>query len=326
MTSAGTVRTPRAAVGTAALIALLALPPAPPALAGAFTDVVVFGDSLSDPGNHFVAFGTVSTPPFQPIPEGAYAIGGHRFSNGATWAEQLATALGRPTGGKPALRAPGVFTNYAVGGARARPAAPAFPHFDLGTQVNLFLADAAGRVSATELIVIWIGTNDLRDALEALADDPSGTASGAILRAAIAAVADSVQALWQAGARVFLVPDAPNPAHTPAVRALGAAVQGAATLLTALYNGQLRVALAALEALPGTRIVRLDVNALFADVLAAPQAAGLVNVTDPCLRFGVTGGAICATPNRFLFWDALHPTRTGHALVAAAALQALLAR
>ncbi len=100
---------------------------APSASAGDFPRVVVFGDSLSDPDNHFIAFGTTSLQPFAPIPDASYAIGGHHFSDGATWAEQLTQNLQLPTSGSPALRAPGVFTNYAVGEpghALAHPCSP----------------------------------------------------------------------------------------------------------------------------------------------------------------------------------------------------------
>jgi len=51
--------------------------------------LVFFGDSLSDPGNHYIAFGQVSRPPYQPVPIYPYAFGGHHFSNGDTWAEDL---------------------------------------------------------------------------------------------------------------------------------------------------------------------------------------------------------------------------------------------
>ena len=64
--------------------------------------------------------------PYQPVPIYPYAMGGHHFSNGPTWAEDLTDELDTPVSGKPALREPGVFTNYAVGRARARPAAPVF--------------------------------------------------------------------------------------------------------------------------------------------------------------------------------------------------------
>jgi len=310
VTKSTKVRTWRQAL---VLLALLSLPLVPPAFASDFAQIVFFGDSLSDPGNHFIAFGTTAHQPFAPIPDDSYAIGGHHFSNGATWAEQLAQALHIPRSGSPALRAPGVFTNYAVGRARARPDAPVFRFYDLSTQVGLFLSDFGGHASPDNLYVIWIGGNDLRDALETLPSDPSS-----IIGAAVAAVAANIQALWLAGARTFLIPDVPNPANTPAVRALGPVAQFAATQLTDAHNGALHLALNALQAaLPGIHLIRLDVNALFGDLPSE------LNTEDSCLTFGVIGGAICARPKGYVFWDGVHPTTTGHAIIAEAALEVL---
>ena len=67
-----------------------------------------FGDSLSDAGNHFEEFREVSKAPFEPVPSFSYAIGGHHFSNGDTWIEQLTKRLGKATSGHPASRSPGV--------------------------------------------------------------------------------------------------------------------------------------------------------------------------------------------------------------------------
>src|SRR5262249_19171144 len=147
------------------LFALLSLSNVPGAFAQDITKLVFFGDSLSDPGNYFVAFGTIAQQPFGPIPDAPYAIGGHHFTNGATWAEQLARDLHLPTSGSPALRTPGVFTNYAVGRARARARAPVFPQYDLSTQVGVFLSDFGGRAPSDSVYVVWIGANDLDDAL-----------------------------------------------------------------------------------------------------------------------------------------------------------------
>ena len=64
-----------------------------------FSGIVVFGTSLSDPGNAFALVGDQSTPPdfmLNPllIPSAPYARGGHHFSNGATWVEQFARSVG----------------------------------------------------------------------------------------------------------------------------------------------------------------------------------------------------------------------------------------
>ncbi len=306
-----------------ALLVLASLVFAPAAFAGDVAGLVYFGDSLSDPGNYFIAFRTVSRPPFEPIPDAPYAIGGFHFSNGATWAEQLARELRRPVSGEPALAVPGVFTNYAVGRARARAGAPVFPDYDLHAQVNRFLADFGGHAAPENVYAIWIGANDLDDALNALATDPTGATSVGIIQEAIGAVAGSIQTLWVAGARTVLVPNLPDLAITPAVRALGPAAQAVASQLTTAYNDGLEQALQGLQALPQIRLVRLDVPTLLADVLADPAAFGLTDVVDSCLAFGVVRGAVCERPDRYLFWDGIHPTRAGHHIIARAALHVL---
>ena len=70
--------------------------------------LVIFGDSLSDPGNFFIAFGETSQPPFSPVPDAPYDIGpGHHFTDGKTWVERLAVQLDAPFSGLPALARPG---------------------------------------------------------------------------------------------------------------------------------------------------------------------------------------------------------------------------
>ena len=286
--------------------------------------IVFFGDSLTDPGNHYIAFGQVTRPPYQPVPIYPYAMGGHHFSNGPTWAEDLTDELDTPVSGEPALREPGVFTNYAVGRARARPGAPVFADFDLGTQVGAFLSDFDGQAPSNRTYVIWIGANDLFDALEALQVDSTGTASMQIIQQAIGATAESVQLLWAAGAREFLVLNLADPALTPYVRSLGPAAQGASTQLTAAYNGALAQVLASLGALPQIQVRQFDVDAFLHTVAASPGRYGLRDVQHSCLAFGVATNAVCAEPDRYLFWDGIHPTRAGHFLIASALLRANL--
>jgi phospholipase/lecithinase/hemolysin len=285
---------------------------------------VFFGDSLSDPGNHYIAFGEVSVAPYQPVPIYPYAIGGHHFSNGDTWAEDLANEMGRPASGRPALREPGTFTNYAVGRARSRPDAPVFPQFDLGTQVTKFLSDFNGQAPSDRVYVIWIGANDLFDALEALQVDPSGATSQLIIQQALGAMSMNIQVLWAAGARHFLVLNLPDPALTPYVRSLGPVAQGAATQLTDAYNTALAQVLGELGGLPQAQIQQFDLNAFLHQVVSSAGRYGLLDVQDSCLTFGVTTNAVCADPDRYLFWDGIHPTRVGHVLISFAIVRALL--
>jgi outer membrane lipase/esterase len=281
----------------------------------AFDSVVVFGDSLSDPGNVFALTGQYSVRPFVPIPSAPYVIGGLHFTNGETWVERLSRRLGSASGAGPALRAPTVYSNYAFGGARARPGAPSASP-DLGAQVAMYFGDHGAAADPEALHVVWFGANDVRDALEALAVDASGATSAGILQAAINSIATNAVALWSAGARTLLVPNVPNLALTPAIAAQPAPVRGAAAQLSTLYNAGLAQALQGLQALPGLRVVRLDVHALLNGVVATPSAYGLANAVEPCLRFGVYVGAICTEPQHYVFWDAIHPTAAVHRILA----------
>lgn len=309
---------------SALLVAILfVVAPGPRIAAHQDWRLVFFGDSLSDSGNHFIAFHEISQLPFEPVPDAPYAVGGLHFSNGATWAEQLAGMLHSPKSGLPALLAGGEFTNYAVGRARARPGAPVFPDFDLATQTARFRGDFHGVAPPEATYAIWIGANDLSDALRALAIDPTGATSQAILGEALGSVATSIQSLWLSGARTFLVPNLTNLALTPAVRAAGPTAVAGATFLTNGYNTGLNQALAGLSGLPNIRFVRLDVNALLTAIANDPAAFGMTNAEDACLTFGVLSDPFCQTPNRYLFWDGAHPTKAGHSLVADAAARAL---
>ena len=274
--------------------------------------LVVFGDSLSDPGNAFVLTLDVSFPPFELIPSAPYARGGLHFSNGPTWVEQLGHQLRRGYSTGPALLAPRIFSNYAVGAARARQEGNA----PLATQVGWFLRDSGGAAPRDALYVVYIGSNDVRDALTALATDPSGAASGAILNAAIVALKDNILTLYGVGARHFLIPNAPNLALLPAVRLQSPQAQGAAQLLSTNFNLGLTQLLNELEKSVPIKFTRLDVFSLLTEVVAAPSSFGFTDVEHSCITPATLRGAYCASPDTYLFWDGIHPTRNGHAVLA----------
>jgi outer membrane lipase/esterase len=305
-------------VALAAAVFML-VSPAPELSATHSLRLVFFGDSLSDSGNHFIAFRDISTRPFELVPDAPYAVGGLHFSNGPTWAEQLSFMLRTPASGLPSLLGSNAFTNYAVGRARARAQAPVFPHFDLATQVARYRGDFPAGAPANAVHILWIGSNDLSDALTASASDPSGATSIAIIKAALGSVAAGIQGLWQGGARDFLIVNLPDLALTPAVRAAGPQAQAAATLFTNAFNGGLVQVMNAAGALPGIRLHGLDANGVLTSIVDDPAAAGLTNVEDACLAFGVVQHPFCRTPNDYLFWDGIHPTKAGHTLLAQAA-------
>ena len=285
--------------------------------------LVVFGDSLSDPGNYFAVYHQVSLQPYEPIPDAPYAAGGHHYSNGATWVERLGRGLHAGESAGPAMDDPEESSNYAFGRARARAGAATFPYYGLTTQVGLFLSRTRNHAPSDALYVIWIGANDLKDALGSLAVDPSFATAAGILQQAVGTTAANIQALWAAGARRFLIVDMPNLGLAPYIIGLGPMAQYVAGQLTNAYNGGLWQAEGALGVLPGIQIRRVDVNAAFDAASANPASTTIRDFDTPCLQFGVVVQAVCAHPEQYLFWDGMHPTVAGHRLIAAAAYAAL---
>ena len=297
-------------------LALLLAAPHAAAAQSRFSGIVVFGTSLSDPGNAFVLVGDASTPPdfmLDPflIPSAPYATGGHHFSNGATWVEQFGRSVGLAGSVRPALATtdPAV-TNYAVGGARAYNDGV---NFNLTLQVDAFLQRSGGIASSDALYAIEMGGNDIRDAFQVYARGDDG---GPILQSALVSIAGNIQRLYVAGAREFLVWAAPNIALTPAIRTLGPAAGQLATAVTQAFNGGLTQALGQLAVgLPGFRFARLDAYQILKAIVADPAAFDLTNVTTACVTPNIAPFT-CKPADEFLFWDGIHPTKAGHAILA----------
>lgn len=286
-----------------------------------YSDMVVFGDSLSDPGNVFVLTGQVSVRPYAEgnVPSAPYPIGqGKTFSNGPNWSQLVAKTLGLNAGTGPALRNQ-TFTNYAFGGARA--SSTAGGPFDMTSQVAQYLADN-GAADPDALYAVWFGGNDVRDALFAYFGGGPDAAL-AVITAAVSNYATNMGILIAAGARDFVVPNAPNVGVVPSVTAFGPEASGLATLLSFAFNQGLSDVLDLFDGVPGINITRVDMFALTTDMVGNPSAYGFVNAEDACLIPVVYDGAICKSPDGYLFWDGIHPTRTGHELLADTVLSVL---
>jgi phospholipase/lecithinase/hemolysin len=298
-------------------ICILAVTCLLPTAATADTDydrLVVFGDSLSDPGNAFVLTGMALKPPYTAlIPEHPYARGGHRLSDGSTWIERMAKKMKLRKSAGPALRVPGKFSNYAVDRTRACSESPSPSHLDLSSQVGMFLTQFAAAPDSA-LYVVFAGSNDVRDALV------NPEIGESILGCALLSLADNIQALIAAGARTFLVPNVPNLGLVPAVALQGPEAQQAATEVSFFFNLQLEGILADIETAYGglVRFYRLDTFELLTQIsVEHPE----LNVTDPCID--VFSGTVCKNTKKYLFWDGIHPTRTGHKLIAEEAASVL---
>ena len=307
--------------------------PHPTAAQPRFDSLVVFGTSLSDPGNAFALRGGTNTPPdydVDPflIPSAPYARGGHHFSDGATWVEQFARSLGLAASAKPALANESKkAANYAVGGARAIDTATGF---DLADQTGAFLRDRGGAAPSGALYVVEMGGNDLRDAMLAYLGAGGGAngelAAGAVIARALEAIGGNIFELYRAGARKFLVWNAPNLGLTPAIRALDAVSPGAIFLadqLTRGFNAGLEhQVLPGLSRLPDIELFRFDIYGKLQAIVADPAAFGLTNVRSACITPQIAPYH-CKEFKEYLFWDGIHPTAAAHAIVAQHAAEAL---
>ena len=303
---------------------LMLLSPGLAAAQTTFGRIVVFGDSLSDPGNAFTLKGGQNTPPYDNpnkldallIPDVPYAMGDHHFSNGATWIEQLARTVGLAGNTRPAFQGSITeATNYAVGGARAHDDGV---NVNLSNQVNTFLKAVGNAAPSDALYVVEFGGNDIRDVLD--------TGNPAIITEALTSIGSNIGLLYSTGARKFLVWNAPDLALTPAIRTLDFLYPGAAQsagFLTQAFNSNLDGLLGLLkQELPGIEFVRLDVYQVLNGLVANPAAYGLTVVNAACIMPKLPPYE-CQTPDEFLFWDGIHPTQAVHGIIAHEAASAL---
>jgi outer membrane lipase/esterase len=312
-----------------------------------FDRLVVFGDSVSDSGNLFALGPALGLDaPGSPsnnwsmntdeelltlIPGQAYIS--RRLSNGPAWVELLGTALGRARNAKPAFGSTDPHAlNFAVAGATASNLGPLPDFLDLSGQIGAFLARADQiRTTSHTLYVIAIGGNDMRAAAE-VAPDPDAVAM--VFGAALESLGANIVALYGHGARKILIWNAPDLGRTPAIKRLAAfrcsplppeqqqpciqAIAQGITGLSVAFNAALENLLAGLEQQLGIEFIRFDAFGLLEPIQENPRRYGLANAEDPCIQiqpfFPVAG--TCAHPDRHFFWDGIHPTRAGHAIIA----------
>lgn len=284
---------------------------------GDFNRIFIFGDSLSDPGNIYaLTMGQTSQAPYLLIPDRPYDFDGFQFSNGKTWAQWFARHLEEKRSGQAALTAPGINGNYAFGGSRVGSTDPGDP-ISASSQLSYYFIDHGYTADPEALYVIQFGGNDIRDALGVLmmSEAPDFAAAQAVVENAVSTELGIIYQLYELGARRFLVVNVPNVSLAPAIKLFGSQAVIATNLLTGGFNAGLETGLQYLEALPGMSIDRFDLHAFSSTIIADPQEYGIDNVESPCLMFLTTENAVCDKPNKYFFFDGIHPTARIHKLL-----------
>jgi len=247
----------------------------------------IFGDSLSDTGNIYRATGGVypSSPP--------YFQG--RYSNGLVWVEYLASGLKLTSEQR---------TNFAFGGATTGSSGMnGIP--GLLAQVDNF-TKAHPDINPNALYVLWAGANDYL----------YGTSNSTM---PIENLSKAIQLLSTRGAKKILVANIPDLGKLPSTRYT--ANSNSLSQSAIAHNQSLAKSFEVLNDKLGhdTQIIELDVNSLYREAITEPAKFGFTNVTNACLN----NVAVCDNPDKFLFWDGIHPTTAGHRILAEAALKAL---
>ena len=282
-----------------------------------FSQMFVFGDSLSDPGNTDGV--TIKEP-------GLYFEG--RASNGYVFADILAeSCLGldpvnfyRPHRG--GMSSDGA--NFAKGGSNSGD--------NLGKQLNSFLRDLEGQpANSNALYTLWIGSIDY---LFGTKDYITGN-SPDIVDTTVENVIDGIQDLYDVGARNFPIPNLlsfTNSAFIDFQTTDDNMFDEIFNQLTDDHNQKLELKIAEFEEkFSEVTITLLDVNSTFDNILENPDEFGFSNVEDSWLecddKFRCAVNQIADPDGNlsdgYLYWDYIHPTTKFHQLIANEAISAL---
>jgi len=299
------------------------------ALAQPYSNLYVFGDSLSDVGNDYAITGGA-------VPTAAYYTNGTtvgRFTDGLNYADVLAAGLGLSL-------TPSVLggNDYAFGGARVNSSQAGLPPTAQSFNQQITAFDSTHALAdPNALYVLWIGANDMSDAitqaaLAAQANNPAAAAAAvsSAITATLQGVGGAIQNLASLGATHFLIPNLPDLSLTPQVSSLlSPQLSGLAQNVSQSYDAALA---ATLSQAPFTSldIHQLNVYALQTAISNNPGAYGFTNTTSSCYTGEVDGSqlaggpvpSVCGSPSTYVYWDYEHPTATLHADLGAAALAA----
>lgn len=279
-----------------------------PLHASPYSNLIVFGDSLSDAGWVTDADGAVR---FTNKVGPAYGAG---EAYGPVSPMLLGLQLGLSGQGLAAANAGG--KNWAVGGYRTDQI--------LDTVNNLYLAPSGFRADPGALYYLTGGGNDFLQN-RVLTVEMAAQAADRF--------ADSAQALERAGARYIMVWMLPDISKTPAAALSypSDAIKDYISTLSSAYNDALIARLSRMNA----EIIPLNVPVMLAEVLASPATFGLAADQDligtcfngdGCTENPVYGvSSATPDPTKLLFNDGVHPTIAGQSLIAAYAYSLLAA-
>lgn len=282
--------------------------------------IVVFGDSISDTEGRLAAHTDGVMPP-------ALLYWRSHLSNGPLWVEYFASVLKLP------------FVSYATAGARLTQFGnhgflpPVLMHLwapPLSYQIAAFDRDG-GRFDAKDLVVLWIGNNDLMLEPQSASGENYCTST-----------LEAVSQLRYRGARQLMLVGVSDVTLTPFSRRGGSGVPvDALKRLVDAHNHCLRRGLQDIQRrYPNEHLDFIDLVGISNHVITHPANYSLKDTQNPCLT-GSTFPAMtipippipplvlrhllgtCQEPNSHMFWDAWHPNTVVHCIATLEVLKQL---
>jgi thermolabile hemolysin len=268
--------------------------------------MVAFGDSLSDTGN-------IYNESLQTLPiHTSWFLG--RFSNGPVWTEYLAHRSGLS------------LTTWALGGSQTDQAHGVIA--SLGDQVDSFIRYSRAGINRYDpsrtVFTVMIGGNDFINA-------------GRSADTVAAEVESALGTLIDFGARKIMLVGLPDLTRAPTFRQLDGSDEGrddAETVFEKVrqFNAALPGIASRLSQFPDVQVRWVDTATPFAGVMADPASADFSEVAQACLDIRTRAPSTYLTtqrvragcdPDRYVFWDLIHPTTRAHALIASWVYDAL---
>ncbi|XP_076917076.1 GDSL esterase/lipase At5g45950-like [Bidens hawaiensis] len=315
--------------------------------------VFVFGDSSVDPGNNN-GLNTDDKSNFPPY--GIDFFGGHptgRFSNGRLATDFIAEALGYTKAIRPFLEPRSTMPFELSHGVSFASSGSGYDNLTaqisnvltLSHQLKYFahykrnLTLKIGAKRTTELIqnavfVLSMGTNDF---LQNYYVEPTRSAQYTVDQYGdylISLFLGYVKKMHSLGARRLVVVGMVPFGCMPLVRTM----KGTATKCDDHYNNvalsfntKIKKALVTLKRSLGMKTVYADAYDLIQDAIQNPQKYGFVETSKGCCgtgtyEYGISckGMDACADRDKYLFWDAVHPTAKMYKIVADGALSSII--
>jgi outer membrane lipase/esterase len=264
-----------------------------------YSNVIVFGNSVSDNGNVFRL-----TKQAYPDPKVFYQ---GRYSNGPIWLDQLQSKF------HPSVE------DYAYGGATTDDqlvpsisSEAKIPVPSIHNQVmKLYASKQPLENHKTEhaLHVIEAANNDYIDMA-----GPELNKNTTLINKCVGNVIDSVDNLYKLGARNVLVFGVAAMEQTPYFLSQSKPVQEAIEKTSTTHNTLLKEKLAEYHKQhPDIKIYYFDFKAYMVNVISNSNKYNLKNTTASCLSSDRK--TQCANPTEYFFWDEFHPTTRGHELL-----------